>query len=211
MCANSRSHDKSGFALVDVLVGLAVLGLIGSLLTSVLSLAVRQHRQASAIQRIGEASFAVSRLLHGLAGGTVLVHDRSLGWHSVQGKARELTVVSTGPPILALGAPTRFALKQEKGTRGYDLVMSWADPVSAQERSEVVLADVLEISFSYFAGAEKRWSPATGRSGGIEAVRLTIRFAAKADPVDIIANLPARLPASCAADPAAAYCKGWIL
>lgn len=203
--------DESGFALVDVLVGIAVLGLIGSLLTSILSLAVRHHQQSAETQRIGEASFAVSRLLHGLVEGTVMVHDRSLGWHSVQGNANELIVVSMGPPILALGAPARFSLKQEKGPRGNDLLMSWRDPASGQERHEVVLTDAAEMSFSYFLNSEERWSSAPVRSGGIKAVRLMIRFTTNTNPVETVVNLPARLPASCAADPVDAHCKDWFL
>jgi type II secretory pathway pseudopilin PulG len=207
-----RDHGKeSGFALIDVLVGLAVLGLVGSLLTGILSLAVGQQKNAAEIQRVGEASLGVYRLLQILAEQAVSVRDGPVGWHSVRGKSDELVLTSMGPPVLALGSPARFSLRREKSRRGYDLVMSWEDPISRQVRSEVVLADVAETSFSYFNASDGRWSSAAGlRSGRIGAVRLVVRFGRDDSTLDLVAPLPAKLPASCAADPTSADCKDWL-
>lgn len=212
MPAGLEPQEESGFALVDVLVGLVVMGLIGAVLTSVLSLAVWQHEHAAEAQRIKETSLGISRLLNGLAEGAVLVRDDSAGWRSAYGNTGELVVTSLGLPILALDAPVRFILTTEKNPKGYDLLISWKDTSSGQERSEIVLAHAQDIAFSYLIARERRWVSETGLgTGRIGAIRLTIRVAKNAPAIDIVAPLPARLPASCVADRDNPGCKGRFL
>ena len=212
MRADLDPGKESGFALIDVLVGLAVVGLVGSLLTGVLSLAVRQQKNAARVQRIEEASLGISRLLQSLAEGAVLAHAGPVGRHSVQGSSGELVVISMGPPVLALGAPVRFFLRREKRRGGYDLLLSWEDPVSRHERTEVVLADAAEISFSYFNASDGHWTPGTGpQSDRIGAVRLAVRFGRDDLALDLIAPLHTKLPALCAANPTSVDCKDRLL
>jgi hypothetical protein len=203
---------EGGFALLDVLVALAVAGLAGSVLAGLVAFADRDAHETGARSAAHDSLLAADRILRLLTEDAHALLPNDPANSRPHGTESEFTTVSLGPRVFGLDQPARFSLRVEGGSDKKALVLAWRDPASGQDHREAVTGALETGSLKYFGqpkGADaRRWLPSWKASDGqLEAIRLTIRPAASRSVTELVVPLRAHLPAACLRDPRLAGCE----
>ncbi|MGO4571640.1 type II secretion system protein [Microvirga sp. 2TAF3] len=205
MTVRQHTADKAGFALVELLVAIAVAGLAGSILVGLLAFLERNSAETERRIREHESVLAVERILRILvAGAPAFVPGapiRSGGF----GNEREFTVLSVGPPILGLPRSAVFTLRREGQSAVSDIVLTWTDE-GGEGRQEIVAQNISDSTFAYLplqtnspdATWRSRWR---AEDGPLRALRLSLRFAPASIARVIVIPMQADFPATCLRNP----------
>lgn len=196
---------REGFSLVEVLVALAVSGLIVTAGGGLTSAVQKLESRASAEREARENVISADRLLRAVADGAV--PDVSRGREDLEGWSKtSATFVTAGPPVLAFDRPHPVTLAIETEDGRARLLVRWRDPDHGGERQEEVVSGARSLSLSYFgaptSGARASWQATWPRPGRLpEAVLLRVDMPELGPPIDLIARTYSRLPSACAALP----------
>ncbi len=216
MIAPRRTADEAGFALVDLLVSIAVAGLAGSILVGLVVFVEHDHAKSIRWEREREGAVVVERVLR-------LVIDNAPPFipgaplvSAIAGDEHEVTVISNGPPILNLPQAAAFRLRREAGVSGPDVVLTWFGDEEQEQRtllaqavSELALAylprgiDPLKGTVSRQMTWRSRWRP---EDGPLAALRLELRFGPDSTPRVFVIPIESDLPAACLRHPRQAGC-----
>jgi len=196
------SPAEKGFALVDMLVGIAVVGLFLSVLVASVSFVTHQQSVLRRREEAREGALAVKRLMNSLVNGAPVL-ARLEQRPDLFGSDTTFSIRSTGPIVLALPEPSIFRIAAIPSNEGIDLVASWTDPQANSERHRTIARGLAEASFTYLVGdpkqGRKRWLPmAPDGTGRIEAVRLTLRSIEAGSSIQIITPIRSEVAALCA-------------
>jgi len=206
MMAITLRASRHGFALVDVLVALAITALAGAVLVGLLGFTQRSLQTSRELTRSIERIAAISRLLQTLTEEAYSVRAPGRGISLPHGTAREFSITTTGPRVLDLPQPVSFTLRSETVGENSRMVLQWIDPATGQEHREAIGERLEHAEFSYFGrhdgSAEHSWYPAWANgSGHLEALKLTIKSSAAFAPIDLIVPLRGDLAVQCVRNP----------
>lgn len=212
MTAHRMQSANQGFALVDVLVALAVTGLAGSILVGLLGFIERSAYQTRELAQIDRGIASVHRLLHQMTEEPYFVRAAGASAAVPYGTKRAFVIASTGPRILGLSRPARFQLECEITGEETRILLRWTDPDTGREHTEVAAAALDHASFSYFGrhgtSAERSWQPEwQDKSSRLEAVKLTLHSRGMPIPVELVAPLRADLAMQCTRNPHQPGCQ----
>ncbi|WP_026873684.1 prepilin-type N-terminal cleavage/methylation domain-containing protein [Inquilinus limosus] len=199
---------ERGFTLVEVLVALVLAGLVVAAAVGLPNLFARFDQQSRQAAELRDRVAAAGRLLRALAEGAV--PDLSREETAEPADAAGLTLLSWGPPILALDRPTPLTLRVVQADGRAALRLSWTDPGTGTAREETVLDGARSIRLSYFAtgGNGGSWRSDWARPWALPAaVLLRIDAPELGPPIDLIARTRARLPEACLALPQEPACR----
>lgn len=196
------SKTESGFALLDMLIGLAVLGLLMSGLVASLSFVTKRQEALRTRAEMRESALAVKRLMHSLIDGAPVLSGLDQR-PDLSGSDTAFSIHSIGPAVLALPELSLFEISAISNAGGIDLVVSWNDPQAQTERSRTIARGLAQASFDYLLRdpkqAKKGWrKTASDRAGRVEAVRLTLRSAETEPMIEIITPVRSEVAALCA-------------
>lgn len=205
--SGSRPNDfNQGFALVDVLVALAVTGLAGSVLVGLLVFIESSIHRSRDLAQADQGTAVVSRILRQLTEDAYSVRAGHSGVVHPHGTDRTFVIATTGPRILGLSRPALFTLEAAISGGKTRIVLRWKDPDTRQEHAEIAGALVDHASFSYFGQdsdfAERSWKPTwEGKRGRLEAIKLTLSSREMPTPIELVAPLRASVPLQCIRNP----------
>jgi general secretion pathway protein J len=210
MRASPRTGE-SGFALLDMLVGLAVLGLLLSALVTAVSFVTRQQGVLKAREETRESVLAAARLMRSLIDGAPAPLERNRGI-DLSGSDRAFIIRSIGPAVLALQEPSVFQIAADLNAGGGNLVVSWKDPQSNGERRRSIAGGLKQASFDYLVQdgrqTEKQWrSSVSAETGQVQAVRLTLLPIEHGSAIEIVTPVRSKIPALCANLQAGRTCR----
>jgi type II secretory pathway pseudopilin PulG len=197
---------QDGFALVDVLVALAIAGLAGSIMMGLVAFVRHQTSSLDQQAQIRSGLLSVDRTFRALGEHAYFVSDAG------SGSPDEFTVITEGPAILQLPYPIPFTLKREKDNDATDnLVLLWRDPKTKQERHEIVMPGVKSIAFSYFSAStgstNAAWRLSWHRGDQPpQSIRLIVKPAFMRDSVEFVIPLRSQVSVSCLRDPVQRHC-----
>ncbi len=216
MSIRHRAADQAGFALVDLLVAMAVAGLAGAVLVGLVAFAERQQAGAIRREKEREGALVLERVLRLLVDGAPPFMAGASPSSTVVGDEREMTVVSTGLPVISLPQAAPFRLRREMRGAHADIVLSWVDDAGQAQR--VILAQgVSDLTFSYLPFESDRSRDRDSRheawqarwraeDGALTALRMVFRFESASAPWEIVIPFRANLPAACLRNPRQAGC-----
>jgi general secretion pathway protein J len=155
----SRRRER-GFTVVELLIGLTILGLLVAALAAVLDSARRMFATAGhSIQMLEETALVRRLLRETLSQVTTTPNGQA---STFVGDAHGLSVLAPGPRVLASAAPVTLTLGPDSDNNG--LVAVWQrapnDASAAWPARRLVAAD-RQVRFAYFsasAGWIDRWS-----------------------------------------------------
>jgi general secretion pathway protein J len=181
---------QTGFTLIELVIALAMLGIMMSLLYSGLAFSFRSwdagelHGRREADRRIGE-NFLRRELTELFP---MRWKDPMTLKFALDGESQRLRFVSSRPPDVAMGGLSLVSLGVEQGPdRTRNLVMHRAMPDDAAkdfgplEKTDgiVMLDDVESVTFSYFGAendfADPRWNETWSLARIPQLVRMTVR------------------------------------
>jgi hypothetical protein len=206
-----RTAFEDGFALVDLLVAVAVAGLAGSILVGLLAFIERSHAETARRERDHGGAVVVERVLRILLESAPPFVSGMPLRSAVEGDENELIVISNGLPILSLPQAAAFRLRREAGDSGSDALLMWVDDKGQKQRmllaqgaTELALAYLpLDIGLSQGTASRKAtWrSQWRAEDGPLTAVRLTLRSRSTSKPRVFVIPIEADLPATCLRNP----------
>lgn len=201
-----RSHGRAGFALIDMLVALAVAGLIATSLTGLVAFSMQQMTRVQEAKNESEKIAAAGRVLRALLEGVSSFPAGDSRQPAIRGSATSLQLWSLGSPVLALGSPVLFSLNVEKRDNGNALAMRWFVQEQGM-RSEIIISDLSELTFEYFLmSAEdkatfKGWTSSLPKPPyHIQAVKMKLRLQPRHAETEFIYPVLASMPLSCTAN-----------
>ncbi len=212
MKRRQRIAGQTGFALVELLVAVAVAGLAGSVLVGLVAFLDRNNAETTRRMREYEETLAVERVLRILLEGALpFVPGTSLR-SGIVGDDQKLTVISMGPPILGLAQARPFTLRREARGSVSDLILVWVDEVGREQR-ELIAQDVVDFTFAYLPSTRASSAPLwkswwRAEDGSLTAIRLALRFARAATSREVVIPIQADLPATCLRNPRQVGCIG---
>lgn len=210
------SQDQHGFALIDLLVAIAVAGLAGSVLLGLVAFTHRHHAGVVHRGSVRDGALVLERVLRSLVSGAPPFLSGAPQRSGVSGDGQQITIISTGPSILNLSRETSFQLRREVGTFEGKVVLSWTDDTGTTQR--VTLASgVSELMISYLspettsgkgrhpAGAlwRSQWRP---EDGALSALRFAFRLGPSLIRREIVIPFWPDLPTACLRNPRQAGC-----
>ncbi len=206
MSGSRPNESNQGFALVDVLVALAVTGLAGSVLVGLFVFIESSIYRTRELAQADRGTAVVSRILRQLTEDGYSVRASHSGVVHPHGTDRAFVIATTGPRILGLSRPALFTLESEIAGGKTRIVLRWKDPDTGQEHAEIVGALVDRASFSYLgrdsAFAERSWKPTwEGKRGRLEAIKLTLSSRDMPTPIELVAPVRASVPLQCIRNP----------
>lgn len=197
---------ESGFALVDLLTGIAVAGLAGSILVSLVAFVGRNNSDMEQRNREYAETFAVERILHTLVAGSASLLPGTSKASGIGGTEHTMEISSTGLPIFSYPRSTTFVLTQEAKGTGSGIILLWKDEVG-QRRREIILRNASGLSFSYLPSGDGSPEAAGWRShwrsedGSLSAVKITFRTSSAPAIRTIVVPIHVSLPAFCLRNP----------
>ncbi|HEX4261603.1 MAG TPA: prepilin-type N-terminal cleavage/methylation domain-containing protein [Acetobacteraceae bacterium] len=219
----SNPRDRqAGFTLIEVIVSLAVLGLMMVVILGGLRLGTRTWRSVDR-DAAGSADVAAVQdvLRHAIrdaepAFASATLGDRTLAF---DGGTDALALVSPLPQAIASGVRAQQTFLVEPAGRSRQLVLLWrldlpaSDGGALPENRVVLLDHVARVRFAYFGATEPAQPPAwqrlwSGRARMPELVRVRITRdgVARSRWPDLIASPRATASLSCRYDATAATC-----
>lgn len=192
--------ERAGFALVDLLVSIAVAGLAGSVLVGLVTFLERHVTESERRTREHEAVLVIERAMRSLISSASPFAPGMSPLSTVAGNEHEVTVVSTGLPILSLPRSSSFRVRQEGGPVP-KVILRWRSETGV-EQQEVVLRNVTGLHFAYLPLEAKasgsRWrSQWRAEDGALSALRITMRLSPASAPRVIEIPVQADYPATC--------------
>ncbi|HZH09006.1 MAG TPA: hypothetical protein VEZ24_01415 [Microvirga sp.] len=212
MSISQLKEADRGFALVDALVALAVLGLTGSALVGLFVFVERSAQRTLEIAQVDQGITSVSRILRHITEEAYSVRASNAGVVLPHGTDRAFEIATTGPRILGLSRPTLFILKCETLGEEKRIVLHWKDPETGQEHARIAGEPVEHASFSYFGqtgdSAERSWQSEWHNDfGRLEAVKLTLRLRSMPAAIDLVFPLRSDLAVQCTRNPHQRGCR----
>ncbi|MGO4126610.1 prepilin-type N-terminal cleavage/methylation domain-containing protein [Inquilinus sp. YAF38] len=199
---------QRGFTLVEVLVALVLAGLAASAAVGLPNLFARFDQKSRTEAELRDSVAAAGRLLRALAEGAV--PDLSRDEAADPADATALTLLSWGPPILALDRPVPLTLRVVQADGRAALRLAWTDPGTGAAREETVMEGARSIRLSYFAAGSSggAWRSEWARPWALPAaVLLRVDVPELGAPIDLIGRTRARLPEACLALPQEPACR----
>ncbi|KAB0264674.1 hypothetical protein [Microvirga brassicacearum] len=216
MSVSHRKINEAGFAVVDLLVAIAVAGLAGSILVGLVTFVERSRAETTRRDREHEGAAIVERVLRTLLDSAPPFVPGVPLRSAVAGDEQELTVTSSGLPIISLPQAAAFRLRREAERSRSDVVLTWVDDKGREQRT-LLAEGVSELTLAYLPlerdpskGPTSR--KATWRSqwragdGPLTALRLALRFGAASTPRVFVIPIEADLPAACLRNPRQTGC-----
>jgi hypothetical protein len=208
----SRLADGAGFALVDLLVAMAVAGLAGSILVGLVAFVERSN--AATVRRAQEhhGALAVERILRIFIDNAAPIIPGTPLLSTIAGDEKELIIMSNGPPIVGLPQAASFRLRREDHAALSQVMLSWTDE-EGKQRNEPLARNVSAFTIAYLPRAEGRgagnWQPRwSAQEGALNAVRVKLRFAGAPEARTFVIPILTDLPASCLRQTRQAGCTG---
>lgn len=141
--------DDEGFTLVEMLVTLAIVGVVFGLFSSVLGFGRDVFaRVAASGAYVDEVALTKQLLIDTLSQVVVTEKDSFSGEHG------RLFAVAYGPGALGLVGPTATTYGPSEDGRG--LQITWAEGSQGKAVTRRILSGETEVSFSYFGG-DRGW------------------------------------------------------
>ena len=198
-----KARAQSGFTLIELVVALALLGVMMVLLYSGLQFSFRSwdagelHGRREADRRIGE-NFLRRELTELFP---MRWKDPMTLKFALDGEAQRLRFVSSRPPEVAMGGLSLVSLSVEEGAgRTRNLVMHRAMPDDAAkdfsplEKSDsiVMLEDVDSVSFAYFGAENDFADPRWQDSWTLARIPLLVRMTVRGGDGSVLADMTVR-------------------
>lgn len=207
--------DETGFSLLEVIVALAVAGLIAMATSGILVFWNRIDTQTADVRSHLDEMVALGRTLRVLASSAVPRPFRDVSQAQlagIGGDAQSVQLLSFGPASLRLDRPTPLRLRIRGAGEAKQLVLEWDDPQSGKSLSEVVYAAAKDMRFRYFlrgTDTGPSWSPDWVAPSILPAaIGLTIEDEVLGPPLEIVVRTAGSLPAACILLPADPACQG---
>ncbi|PZQ11884.1 MAG: hypothetical protein DI565_17020 [Ancylobacter novellus] len=205
-----RLQGRDGFSLVDVLVALAVAGLVVTAGATLTSMIQHVESRARAANTARENVVAADRLLRAIVDGAVPDLSEDLERPEVWTSERA-TFMTVGPQMLAFDRPRPMTLSVEKGGGGARLLVRWRDPESGRQREEEVVSGAKALGLSYFGserGGTGVWRPLWPQGTRLPlGVLLRIDMPELGSSIDIVVRTYSRMPEACAMLPHEPRCQ----
>ena len=203
MSAAAR-RAAAGFTLIEVLIGLAILGITSALLvSSVFTLVKGANDGVIRLDRLDSDRLIVSFLRRTIESARPVALPRDNRNEIVfKGGRSELQFVGHLPSHRGGGGLTLISLSQQPATTGSNLVLATHDgwetsgdePAESRQSlvSRELVRDVEELTFSYYGDADSssrpRWSDEWSDSDRLpDLIRLELRVSGRTWPAMIIA------------------------
>lgn len=204
--------DGDGFSLLEVLIVLAISGLIATAASGMVTFWNRIDERSARIERHLSGFLDAQRTFRSLVSSalpTPLRAGDAFSRAGVEGRSDRLRLAAFGPVSLRLDRPSPLALIVRESAGAKNIVLEWNDPQSGDLRSETVLAGVRAARFRYIdrrpdgsIASSENW----GEAGRLPtAIALAVEDDVPGPPLEIIVRTEGRLPAACVllpADPA---------
>lgn len=211
-----QTAGQAGFALVDLLVAVAVAGLAGSMLVGLVTFVDRNHAETERRDREHEGAVVVERVLRLLLDGAPPFLPGAPLRSAVAGDEQELIVTSNGLSIMSLPQAAAFRLRREAGGSGSDVVLTWIDDNGEGQRA-LLAQGVSELRLAYLpldldpskatTSKQATWrSQWRAKDGPLSALRLALRSGQAPTPRVFVIPIEADLPATCLRNPRQAGC-----
>ena len=216
--ASSPAHGTPGFALIEALASLVIVGMIALMLIQGVGTGRRVWERLDARASAGEAVDGAQAVLRDrleqLYPATLFGGDQAQV--DVNGAAESLAFLAPPGESGRPGPLRRFRLSL---TVGRDLDLSSISDVddwkTAQVTNQVLLTGVQQIDLAYFGAAApdgtRRWRPTwTGQSLVPELIRVRLSFE-PGDPrrwPDLIVRPRTTIDSSCILSPTTGHCRG---
>lgn len=193
MLSNRNPAHQSGFTLVELLVAMALLGLISVLLFGGIRFGARSwevgHERLEQINEVEVAQGVLRRLLGRSREVTLFDANRSRDAVPFLGRPDEVFFAAPLPAHRGIGGAYGFSLKVSRHVDGDDLTLAWRlqrpeTPPSASEDFEdrtVLMSDVRDVTFTYYGAPEEGrsadWMDTWDGSNGLpRLVRVSVEF-----------------------------------
>ena len=216
MSVRHQTNDEAGFALIDLLVAIAVTGLAGSVLVGLVAFV--EHIRAETWRRDSEreGALVLERMVRLLIDNAPPFVVGTSSSSAIVGDKHAVALTSNGLPVISLPQAATFRLHRGAGTADKDVVLSWVDDAGQRQRA-VLAHGVSELTFAYLplgaASSKSRdsrqgaWrSQWRAEDGPLSALRMGVQFG-PASPLRVfVIPIQADLPASCLRNPRQARC-----
>jgi prepilin-type N-terminal cleavage/methylation domain-containing protein len=187
------AHGQDGFTLAEVLVTLAVFGLMTSAAIGITSTLRIVENRSNADNQIVESVTAAKTVFRSVVAEAEIEPEPTADT-SPPGESDRLTFRARGPESLASAGPRPIELRVERDRAGETLEFGWTDPQTNIRRSEAVLVGAKAISFRYFGtspSGERGWLDVwDDRTTLPEAVMLRLELNDAGAPFEIVVRTP---------------------
>lgn len=217
----SRRRHEGGFTLVELLVALALFGLLTSLLFASIRFGMTAWTRGTAsIDHADETLHAENLLRRLIENAYPLFLSAGIGGHvDFHGTAVSIDLLSPNPVALGIAGRSRFRLSAEPRGELIDLRLSSAPELawtgSASPAGTTLLAGAEKVTFSYFGTRSGNHAPGWGSDWSGQAalpqlVRVDITFPRHDGRIWPELLVVPRITAdvSCAYDPLTGRCRG---
>ena len=201
------TQPKAGFALIDVLVTLAVVGLIASALTGLLRFSVQQLSYGEKLKEIDEKFIASQKIFRALLEGAPSFTREDNRQPVIKGTSSALQIWSLGPPILAFNNHHLLILTLENHSGKKTMVLKWVAQ-DQTKRSETIISDITDLRFEYFLTEtsdkflKKKWiTTLPPPPYHVQAVKMILLLPEQQTERIFIHSVLATMPHICTADP----------
>ncbi|HLH91732.1 MAG TPA: prepilin-type N-terminal cleavage/methylation domain-containing protein [Xanthobacteraceae bacterium] len=220
--ARGRHAREGGFNLVELLVALALFGLLTSLLFASIRFGMSAWTRGTATIDHADETLHAQNLLRSLVGNTYPLFILSgVGGHvDFAGTATSMRLLSPNPVALGIAGRSRFVVSAEPHGDRVDLRLSatpelaWAG-ASARPAATTLLAGAEKVEFSYLGMRSGDRAPVwvsawNGQAALPQLVRVAIKFPQRDGrswpELLVVPRITADV--SCVYDPLTARCRG---